>query len=136
MFNFLAGWTVKSYLKAAAVAAIAVAIGYGAIYVRGMYKEALKSAEEKGRQEVVLEQRELSARIIEEETQENEVAKKELRRIIATKNREIQDLERKLQIEHDLDRLLQAKPGLILKIVQEGTNNRMTELEEITQWED
>lgn len=136
MFSFLAGWTLKTYLKAFIIGLFITGLSYGTIYVRGLYKAAIQTAEEKGRQEVLLEQQELSARIIEEETQVNEEAKKELRKIIASKNKEIQDLERKLQIEHDLDRLLQAKPGLILKVVQEGTNDRLIELEEITQWED
>ena len=45
----------------------------------------------------------------------------------------VTDLRRMLLIEHDLDRLLQSKPGLILNIVNEGTEEYYQELEDITQ---
>jgi hypothetical protein len=43
------------------------------------------------------------------------------------------DLRRQLLIDHDLDRLLQRKPGLILNIVNKGTEEVLLELEELTQ---
>jgi hypothetical protein len=45
----------------------------------------------------------------------------------------VQDLRKMLLIEHDLDRLLQEKPGLILPRVNRGTEEVLKELEEITQ---
>lgn len=52
--------------------------------------------------------------------------------LIIQRNRS-NDLQRMLLIEHDLDRLLQRKPGLILPRVNTGTENVLRELEELTQ---
>ena len=52
--------------------------------------------------------------------------------LIIQRNR-LNDLQRMLLIEHDLDRLLQRKPGLILPRVNTGTENVLRELEELTQ---
>jgi hypothetical protein len=45
----------------------------------------------------------------------------------------VKDLRQKLLIEHNLDRLLQEKPGLILPRVNRGTEEVLKELEELTQ---
>ena len=45
----------------------------------------------------------------------------------------VSNLQRQLLIDHDLDRLLQRKPGLILPRVNRGTEEVLKELEEITQ---
>ena len=54
------------------------------------------------------------------------------RKLIAERAR-VSDLRRMLLIDHDLDRLLQQKPGLILPRVNEGTEAVLKELEELTQ---
>lgn len=136
MFNFVLPLMWKKWLKIGTAAVIVAGLVYAGIYVRGMYKDALANAEEKGRQEVIIEQTFLRDRMLAEQNYLDKEAKEELQKIIIQKNREVRDLQRKLQIEHDLDRLLQAKPEWILKLVQKGTNEKLTELEEITQWED
>ena len=45
----------------------------------------------------------------------------------------VTDLRRMLLIDHDLDRLLQRKPGLILPRVNQGTEEVLLELENLTQ---
>jgi hypothetical protein len=45
----------------------------------------------------------------------------------------VNDLQRMLLIDHDLDRLLQSKPGLILIRVNKGTEQYFKTLEEVTQ---
>jgi len=45
----------------------------------------------------------------------------------------VRDLQRMLLIDHDLDRLLQRKPGLILPRVNKGTEDYYKALEEATQ---
>jgi len=136
MFNFVLPLMWKKWLKIGTAAVVVAGLVYAGIYVRGMYKDALANAEEKGRQEVIIEQTFLRDRMLAEQNYLDKEAKEELQKIIIQKNREVRDLQRKLQIEHDLDRLLQAKPEWILKLVQKGTNEKLTELEEITQWED
>jgi len=56
-----------------------------------------------------------------------------LEKEIQVEKERVSDLRRMLLIEHDLDRLLQSKPGLILNIVNEGTEEYYQELEDITQ---
>ena len=45
----------------------------------------------------------------------------------------VTDLQRMLLVDHDLDRLLQRKPGLILPRVNKGTEDYFKSLEEATQ---
>lgn len=56
-----------------------------------------------------------------------------LEKEVQAEKSKVSDLRRMLLIEHDLDRLLQSKPGLILNIVNEGTQEYYDELESITQ---
>ena len=136
MFNFVLPFAVKRWLKIGALVAVGAGLIYAGIYVRGLYKEAISTAKEQGRQEIILEQTFLRDQMLAEQETLDKEARDNLQKVIVQKNRELRDLERKLQIEHNLDRLLQAKPEWILKLVQNGTNEKLTELEEITQWED
>jgi len=136
MFNFIIPIVLKRWLKIGALTLVGAGFIYAGIYVKGLYKEAVSSAKEQGRQEVIIEQTYLRDQMLNEQKTLDEEARDNLEKVIIQKNREVRDLERKLQIEHNLDRLLQAKPEWILKIVQKGTNEKLIELEEITQWED
>jgi 5-bromo-4-chloroindolyl phosphate hydrolysis protein len=65
-----------------------------------------------------------------------EIAKEDLEvveRQLRVEKQKVVKLEKQLLIEHDLDKLLQQKPGLILSRVNEGTAKYFQELEEITQ---
>jgi len=53
--------------------------------------------------------------------------------VLKVERAKVTDLRRQLLIDHDLDRLLQRKPGLILNIANEGTEEVLKELEELTQ---
>lgn len=52
---------------------------------------------------------------------------------LAQERAKVTDLRRMLLVEHDLDRLLQSKPDMVLKIVNTGTVEYFQELEEVTQ---
>lgn len=65
----------------------------------------------------------------EQSREELELIEKEL----IIERAKVTDLRRMLLIDHDLDRLLQRKPGLILTRVNKGTEEVLKELEEITQ---
>ena len=51
---------------------------------------------------------------------------------LAAERNRVKDLRRMLLIDHDLDRLLQRKPGLILPRVNQGTEDVIKELEDLT----
>lgn len=64
--------------------------------------------------------------------EESRVEKERIQVELDRAQKEVDNLRRMLLIEHDLDRLLQEKPGLILPRVNEGTEKVLKELEEIT----
>jgi hypothetical protein len=69
-------------------------------------------------------------KILREEAKEDlKVIEQELK----VERAKVTDLRRMLLIDHDLDRLLQRKPGLILPRVNKGTEEVLLELEELTQ---
>lgn len=55
-----------------------------------------------------------------------------LRKEVEAERQKATDLRRMLLIDHDLDRLLQRKPGLILPKVNDGTQELFDEVEELT----
>lgn len=59
--------------------------------------------------------------------------RKEIEQKLVAERARVNDLQRMLLIDHDLDRLLQRKPGLILPRVNKGTEAVLLELEELTQ---
>jgi hypothetical protein len=132
--KFLAPYAM--YIKAGLAIALAGGIVFVYLQAKHWYSEAITTAVEQGRQEVLATQarllNEAESRGREENIQELMKLRKEL---LASKN-EVTTLRRKLQVDHELDALLQAKPGLVLKAVQNGTNEVLLEFEEITQWEE
>ena len=75
-----------------------------------------------------------SRKIREDELREESVKdKKRIQAELRVEKDKVDNLERMLLIDHDLDRLLQRKPGLILTIVNKGTEDYYKELEETTQ---
>ena len=64
-----------------------------------------------------------------ESVREKQLIEKEL----VVERAKVTDLQRMLLIDHDLDRLLQRKPGLILTRVNAGTELYFKNLEEATQ---
>jgi len=62
----------------------------------------------------------------------NAEEKAQLRRELSNSRKKLNDLRRMLLIEHDLDRLLQEKPDLIIPKVNKGTEEVLQELEELT----
>jgi len=59
--------------------------------------------------------------------------REEIEQKLVAERARVNDLQRMLLIDHDLDRLLQRKPGLILPRVNKGTEAVLLELEELTQ---
>lgn len=61
-----------------------------------------------------------------------ELNKEIIEQELIVERKRVNDLRRMLLIEHDLDRLLQRKPGLILPRVNKGTEDVIKELEDLT----
>ena len=111
---------------------LALALLYGAYQLFQYHKDAIDTAVVAAENTMILKQ-EQAINIREEELLT--VAKADLQEVgvrLEVSRKKVNDLERQLLIEHDLDRLLQRKPGLVLKIVNKGTREYLKELEEIT----
>lgn len=124
------------YIKAGLVVALLAGAVFVFLQAKHWYTESLATAVEQGRQEVLATQ----SRLINEIEQRERAANKEevqvLERELNNTKGEVSALRRKLQVDHELDALLQAKPGLVLRAVQNGTNEVLSEFEEITAWEE
>lgn len=128
--KFLAPY--KAYL----VVAILLLFVAGGVFLyfqaKHRYEMAIEAAAEAGRQEVLIEQERIVNREVSKALEKNDEEVRVLREEIRSKNSEVNALRRKLQVDHELDALLQAKPGLVLKAVQNGTNQVLEDFEEIT----
>ena len=130
MFPIPAG--VISGLKIFAVLAIISSIGYGIKWTYDKHLEAIDNAINQVKLEAALAEadavRKATTQLRIEQEAERMVMQEELDRARASSDK----FRRMLTIDHDLDRLLQRKPGLILPRVNEGTEEVLKELEELT----
>lgn len=130
VFKYLNPYMV--YIKAGLVIALAGAVVFVYFQAKHWYSESIAAAVEQGRQEVMATQarllNEAERRGREANTQEVENLREEL----SSSKSEVTSLRRKLQVDHELDALLQAKPGLVLKAVQKGTNEVLQDFEDVT----
>lgn len=120
-------------IKWITILAIFTGIGYGVNWLWDKHLDAIDSAVNQVKTEAANRESKLVREVTEQLKAEQEAQRialqAELDRARATSN----DLRRMLTIEHDLDRLLQRKPGLILPRVNEGTKEAIENLEELTQ---
>ena len=108
-------------------------LGIGANKLYNMHKDAITLAVNDTKKTIVLEQNELQR---ERENDLREQSREDLEAIqveLIVERRKVSDMKKMLLIDHDLDNLLQKKPGLIINIVNKGTEEYYRELEEITQ---
>lgn len=130
MLNFLLPY--KTYILAGLGALIVSGLTYGAYKVYTYHIETVKKAEIAAENKVIRTLQEARIRREDELLGEAEEERKRLEVVIASERAKVRRLEEQLLIEHDLDRLLQAKPELILRRVNAGTKEVFKELEEIT----
>lgn len=123
------GTAIKWFAILAIVSALGVGIKAGYNYHLEQIDEAINTA----KLEFAIEKQEaLAAR--EEALREISRADREaIEKELMLERARLKDIQRMLLIDHDLDRLLQRKPGLILPRVNKGTEDVLMELEEITQ---
>ncbi len=124
---------IGSIVKWVAIAAIVSAIGVGINKGMEYHYDQIDLA-------VVAAQKDLAivsaTRLIarEEELREQSIVEKELiEQELKVERAKVTNLQRMLLVDHDLDRLLQRKPGLILPRVNKGTEDYFKKLEEATQ---
>ena len=124
---------IGSAIKWIAIAGIVASIGYGLNRIYEYHLDQIDTAINTVKIEMAIEQNEL---IHTREKELREISAKDKKRIeieLRVERAKVTDLRRMLLIDHDLDRLLQRKPGLILPRVNKGTEDYFKRLEEITQ---
>jgi hypothetical protein len=123
---------IMSGLKIFAILAIISSIGYGIKWTYDKHLDAIDNAVNQVKLEAALAEadavREATSQLRIEQEAERMAMQEELDRARASSDK----FRRMLTIDHDLDRLLQRKPGLILPRVNEGTEEVLKELEELT----
>lgn len=101
-------------------------------YTISWYDEKINEAFEAGKKDVVSAQNEFSAEQYKRQLEDNKIKINNLNNTIKKQKEKSNKLEKMLLIDHDLDRLLQAKPNLILTRVNKGTREAIDNLESIT----
>lgn len=124
---------IGSIVKWAAIAGIVTSIGFGLRFAYNYHQDEIVEAVNQAKLEFAIERREAVDRREMEITAELEIEKEIIEVQLKVERERVTDLQRLLLIDHDLDRLLQKKPGLILTRVNKGTEEVLKELEAITQ---
>lgn len=123
---------ILAYLKLGGIVLLVSGLTYGGYKVYNYHLNAIEQAVNTVKLELAVEtQKAVDKRekiLLEKANQEKELIETEL----AKERKRVSDLQRMLLIDHDLDRLLQRKPGLILPRVNKGTEEYFKELEEAT----
>lgn len=121
------------YWKIAALGAVVLGAWYGFNQLKDWHEAQIREA-------IILTQLQENAKLQiavdarEKKLQEaSALERAALQEQIEIEKKRVNNLQRMLLIDHDLDRLLQRKPGLILPRVNEGTAEVLQELEALTQ---
>jgi hypothetical protein len=120
-------------LKWAGGIAILLTIAYGLNAAKNYHLDQIDKAVLAAQSAFALEQDELLRNREVELREEARAEKLKIEQELKVERAKVTDLRRMLLIDHDLDRLLQRKPGLILIRVNKGTQEYFEELEKITQ---
>lgn len=124
---------IGTIVKWGAITLIVSTLAYGIKRGYEYHLDQIDAAVNMAKIEFVLEKEQA---LNEREDQLRELAKLDREAIevqLRAERNKIKDLRKLLLIRHDLDRLLQEKPGLILPRVNAGTQAYFKELEEATQ---
>lgn len=120
-------------LKIAGILGIILALGYGVNWVYGKHLDAINNAVNVAMLEAGAARQEAVNNATDKLREENKIEREALQAELRKSRAKVSDLQRMLLIDHDLDRLLQEKPGLIVPRVNKGTEAVLKELEELTQ---
>lgn len=119
----------KWILIAAAFAAVSIAVNKVVNYHFDQIEFAVNAA----KVDLIMEQNEIQQEIREELKQQSREEKEKIEIKLKVERIKVSNLQRMLLVDHDLDKLLQKKPGLILTRVNKGTEEYYKALEELTQ---
>lgn len=119
-------------LKWFAILSIVSAAGYGLNKLYDMHLDAIDTAVINAQQKAALKEQAAVKRATDGLKIKQEAERIAMQAELEIARAKSDDLRRMLTIDHDLDRLLQRKPGLILPRVNEGTEEVLKELEELT----
>lgn len=123
---------IISGLKIFAILAIISSIGYGIKWTYDKHLQAIDNAVNQVKLEAALAEADAVRRVTTQLKAEQEAERVAMQAELDRARARSDDFRRMLTIDHDLDRLLQRKPGLILPRVNEGTEEVLKELEELT----
>lgn len=124
---------IGGIVKWVAILSVVTLIGAGLNKVYEYHLDQIDAAVVAQQLESALAQNE-AVRLREEELRNISRKDRELIEVeLQVERSKVNDLQRMLLIDHDLDRLLQRKPGLILPRVNKGTEEFYKTLEEVTQ---
>lgn len=133
MWTMLLGFFGKVPWKAVAVLGVLAGIAFMGYRAYSYHLDMVEQARIDERNAVVIEQnqfRELNEAILLEKAN---IDKLKVEVTLAEEKIKVKQLERMLLVEHDLNRLLQAKPDMILKRANTGTEAVFKELKEVTE---
>lgn len=100
------------------------------IFVLNWHDNQVDEAYKRGRQEVINVAKDEAVRSYAEQFEENKNEQVALDEKVRIQQRKVRDLEKRLLIDHDISKLLQAKPQLILNVINRGTEEALILLEE------
>ena len=107
-------------------------LGSAIFFAVDWYENKIDEAFEQGKQQIISIAKEEAIQSYTEQLERNKKDRVALESRLVLERKKVKDLERMLLVEHDLDRLLQAKPGLILPRVNKGTQDVLKRLEEVS----
>ncbi len=122
-----------AWVKWLLILSIVGILAKGVHFVYEYHLDQIDTAVNAAKIALVFEQNEVQ-KVREEELRE--ISRKDKEKIevkLKAERTKVSNLQRMLLIDHDLDRLLQRKPGLILTRVNKGTEAYFKALEEATQ---
>lgn len=120
-------------IKWFAILAIVSSVGYGIKWIYDKHLDAVDNAVNTALLVEAQERATIIRNVTDTLREQNNQEKERLEGQLAVSRAKVSDLQRMLLIDHDLDRLLQEKPGLILPRVNKGTEEAIKDLEELTQ---
>ena len=127
--NILGGILSNKYFYYLLVFLVIVFVFYS---TNKWFKDSINTAYNDGKEFIVNIQKDYEKDNYISQIQENNRDINELRYKLKQEENKNNKLERMLLIDHDLDRLLQAKPNLIINRVNKGTDEVFSKLEDIT----
>ena len=124
---------ISGIIKLGLITGIIFMVGYGIRAGYHFYENSITVAVNGAKLKWANEEQADIDKAIKDLKEQSAAERNKLQSELDTERSKVIKLQKELLIEHDLDRLLQAKPNLILTRVNDGTEKVLSELEEATQ---